>query len=130
MFFTTAVVSVGMMMLMKACTENCGFFGSGGSIIFEIQQGQDNWEIYELLPVVMLGVVGGLLGASFVTLNAKLAIWRKTTLSQYGVQGKITEALLISLLTSVVSFCMPLMVKCLVGGTLSSSLIVYVNSVP
>lgn len=33
---------------------------------------QENYEFYELLPMLLLGVVGGLLGSSFVTLNAFL----------------------------------------------------------
>lgn len=42
---------------MKACTKHdCGFFGSGGFIIFEIEEGQDNYEFYELLPMLLLGV--------------------------------------------------------------------------
>ncbi len=41
MFFTTAVVSVSVHLLMKACNNNgCGFFGSGGFIIFEVKEGQ------------------------------------------------------------------------------------------
>ena len=36
--------------------------------------------MYELLPVLLLGVVGGLLGAGFVTLTAQLGAWRKAVL--------------------------------------------------
>mmetsp|Transcript_23545 Transcript_23545/g.51672 ORF Transcript_23545/g.51672 Transcript_23545/m.51672 type:complete len:861 (+) Transcript_23545:337-2919(+) len=112
-FFTTAVVSVTVRVLMKACSRTgCGFFGSGGFIIFEISEGQDNYEFYELLPVLLLGVVGGLLGSSFITLNAKLNLLRKQHLTPHGVRGKMAEALLISLITSIVSFCLPLMVHC------------------
>ncbi|GAX72881.1 hypothetical protein CEUSTIGMA_g336.t1 [Chlamydomonas eustigma] len=114
MFFTTAIVSVVVRIFMKACVDNsCGFFGSGGFIIFEIAEGQDNYEAYELLPVLLLGVVGGLLGSSFITLNAKLATWRKTkVVPRWGVRGKICEAVLVSLLTSIVSFGLPFMVPC------------------
>lgn len=44
---------------------------AGGFIIFEISEGQDNYEIYELLPVLLLGVVGGLMGSSFIALNTR-----------------------------------------------------------
>lgn len=45
-----AVVSVTVRILMKACSKHgCGFFGSGGFIIFEIEEGQENYEIYELV---------------------------------------------------------------------------------
>jgi chloride channel 7 len=70
------VVSVTVRVLMKLCKDgSCGFFGSGGFIIFEITEGQDNYEFYELLPMLLLGVVGGLLGSSFNSLNAKLTKW-------------------------------------------------------
>ena len=86
-------------------------------IIFEVKEGQDNYEIYELLPVLLLGVVGGLLGSSLVALNAQLGTWRKNVLwPQVGPRGKIIEVLVVSLLTSVLSFSLPLMVKCQVRG--------------
>ncbi len=67
------MVSITVRVLMKLCKDgSCGFFGSGGFIIFEITEGQDNYEFYELLPMLLLGVVGGLLGSSFNSLNAKL----------------------------------------------------------
>jgi hypothetical protein len=38
---------------------------------------QENFDIFELLPVLLLGVIGGLLGSSFTYLNEALAAWRK-----------------------------------------------------
>jgi hypothetical protein len=151
---------------MSLCKDrSCGFFGSGGFIIFEITEGQvregtqppwcdwmiasphptplpfpspspshplpslchsppsvilpglyacaqANYEIYELLPVLLLGVVGGLLGASFVVLNARLGTLRRRCLARFGARGKVAEALAVSLLTSAVSFSLPLMAAC------------------
>lgn len=58
------MVSVAIRVLMKACSANgCGFFGSGGFIYFEIQEGQDTYEFFELLPMLLLGVLGGLMGS-------------------------------------------------------------------
>lgn len=73
---------------------------------------QDNYEIYELIPVLLLGVIGGLLGSSFIVLNAKLTKWRKENITKRGVRAKIGEALLISVLTSAVSFLLPLVFGC------------------
>eukprot|EP00798_Chlamydomonas_sp_ICE-L_P013668 gene13668-19556_t len=99
-FFTTAVVSVTVRLTQKVCSkQGCGFFGAGGFIIFEIAEGQDNYELYELLPVMLLGVVGGLLGASFIALNGRLG-------------GRLVEGIVISLISSIVSFGFPLMMKC------------------
>lgn len=38
---------------------------------------QENFDIFELLPVLLLGVIGGLLGSWFTYLNESLAAWRK-----------------------------------------------------
>lgn len=38
---------------------------------------QDTFDIVELAPVLLLGVIGGLLGSCFTYLNEKLAAWRK-----------------------------------------------------
>lgn len=43
----------------------------------------------EQLPMLLLGVVGGLLGAAFVELNARLLTWRKAKLAPYGRRGKV-----------------------------------------
>ena len=92
--------------------------GSGGIIIFEVKEGQDNYEILELLPVLLLGVVGGLLGSGFVALTALVGHWRKTIFwPQWGATGKVVEALLVSLMTSIVSFGLPMMLSCQVRLT-------------
>ena len=110
------VVSITVRVLMKACSHTgCGFFGSGGFIIFEIAEGQDNYEVYELLPMLLLGVVGGLLGSAFITLNTRLTRWRKMHLAVHGIKGKLLEALVISLITSLISFGAPRLFECQVG---------------
>ena len=100
------------------CFSEPDYIAFSRFIIFEVKEGQDNYAIYELLPVLLLGVVGGLLGASLVSLNAHLATWRKHVLwPQIGPRGKIVEVLMVSLLTSAVSFSLPLLVRCQVSVT-------------
>ncbi|KAG2444895.1 hypothetical protein HXX76_001631 [Chlamydomonas incerta] len=112
-FFTTAVVSVAIRVLMKACSSNgCGFFGSGGFIYFEIQEGQDTYEFFELLPMLLLGVLGGLMGSGFIVMNSRLSEWRRRHLAPLGRRGRLLEGLVISVLTSTLSFVVPLMVAC------------------
>lgn len=38
---------------------------------------QENFDIVELLPVLLLGIIGGLLGSTFTYLNEGLTAWRK-----------------------------------------------------
>ena len=91
--------------------------GSGGIIIFEVKEGQDNYEVLELLPVLLLGVVGGLLGSGFVALTDLVGRWRKNVLwPRWGARGKIIEALVVSLMTSIVSFGLPMMLSCQVSS--------------
>lgn len=112
-FFTTAVVSVSVRVLMKMCTgQSCGLFGTGDFIIFKIHEGQDNYEFYELLPMLLLGVIGGLLGSCMNAFNARLTRWRKQHLVGYGRRGRVMEVLIIALITSTLSFTLPLMFSC------------------
>lgn len=77
---------------------------------------QENFEFLELLPMLLLGVIGGLLGSCFNHLNALLAGWRKQRLLKYGPRGRLWEGLAAALLTSTVSFLLPMMVACQVGN--------------
>ncbi|KAH7447178.1 hypothetical protein KP509_01G095400 [Ceratopteris richardii] len=112
-FFTSAVVAVVVRSAMGWCTHgNCGHFGSGGFIIWDVSGGQDDYSFYELLPMAMVGVIGGLLGALFNQLTLYLSSWRRNILHKRGDSVKIVEACLVSLLTSVLSFGLPLLTKC------------------
>ncbi|GMH34108.1 hypothetical protein BSKO_01942 [Bryopsis sp. KO-2023] len=112
-FFTTAVVSVVLRSMIRHChASNCGFFGSGGFILFNLDEGQDSYEMFELLPMLLLGVMGGLLGSAFNAINAQLTIWRKGIFLRCKPQARVYEAMGVALLTSTVAFCLPLMVNC------------------
>lgn len=112
-FFTSAVVAVVVRSAMGWCTHgNCGHFGSGGFIIWDVSGGQDDYSFYELFPMAMVGVMGGLLGALFNQLTLYLSSWRRKSLHKKGDRVKIIEACLVSLLTSVLSFGLPLLTKC------------------
>ncbi|KAJ7546444.1 hypothetical protein O6H91_08G040500 [Diphasiastrum complanatum] len=112
-FFTSAVVAVVVRTAMSWCTHgNCGHFGSGGFIIWDISGGQDDYSFYELWPMAMLGVIGGLLGALFNQLTLYLSSYRRNVLHKKGDRVKIIEACLVSLITSVLSFGLPLLNTC------------------
>lgn len=65
-FFTTAVVAVVLKGFMEFCkNENCGLFGEGGLIMFEVNYAKPSYTIPDLLVVIFLGVVGGLLGSLY-----------------------------------------------------------------
>ncbi len=75
-FFTTAVVAVIMRTGIVWCEHgHCGLSGEGGLIIFDISGKPDNYGLQELLPVAILGVVGGVLGSLFNQTNGKIIMW-------------------------------------------------------
>ncbi|KAM7279097.1 hypothetical protein ACFE04_006231 [Oxalis oulophora] len=112
-FFTSAVVAVVVRTAMGWCkNENCGHFGSGGFIIWDVSGGQEDYSFVELLPMAVIGVIGGLLGALFNQLTLYLSFWRRNYLHKKGKRVQIIEACLISILTSVISFGLPLLRTC------------------
>ncbi|KAG6757494.1 hypothetical protein POTOM_037806 [Populus tomentosa] len=110
-FFTSAVVAVVVRTAMGWCKSgNCGHFGSGGFIIWDT--GQEDYSFGELLPMAVIGVIGGLLGALFNQLTLHITYWRRNYLHKNGNRVKIIEACLISVITSAISFGLPLLRKC------------------
>jgi len=112
-FFTTAVVSVSLRVMIKWCgSNNCGYFGSGGYIIFEISQGQVDYQLMELFPMLLLGLLGGVLGSTFNSLSAQLCTWRRDVLGRFGPSYRIAEAVGVAFIGSLVSFTLPFMATC------------------
>ncbi|KAI4317790.1 hypothetical protein L6164_025633 [Bauhinia variegata] len=112
-FFTSAVVAVVVRTAMGWCKSGkCGHFGSGGFIIWDISGAQEDYSFVELLPMAIIGVIGGLLGALFNQLTLYVSSWRQSHLHKKGNRVKIVEACLVSVITSAISFCLPLLRKC------------------
>ncbi|XP_031488342.1 chloride channel protein CLC-d isoform X1 [Nymphaea colorata] len=112
-FFTSAVVAVFVRSAMGWCKNgNCGHFGSGGFIIWDISGGQEDYSFRELLPMAVIGVIGGLLGSLFNQLTLYITRWRRNYLHKKGNQIKVIEVCLVSLITSILSFGLPLLRKC------------------
>ncbi|XP_020258097.1 chloride channel protein CLC-d isoform X2 [Asparagus officinalis] len=112
-FFTSAVVAVVVRSAMNWCKSGkCGHFGSGGFIIWDISDGQEDYSFQELLPMAIIGVIGGLLGALFNQLTLYITSWRRKYLHKKGNRVKIFEVCLLSFITSAISFGLPLLRKC------------------
>eukprot|EP00249_Psilotum_nudum_P011129 c22979_g1_i1 orf=744-3236(-) len=112
-FFTTAVVAVVLRTAMSICKSGkCGLFGSGGLIMFNIGQSSLEFGVIELFPVVILGVVGGLLGSLFTYINGKIVRAYSHWHSKYGPMVKLLQALVVSAITSLCMFGLPLLAAC------------------
>ena len=78
-FFGTAVVHIVLRGLRTWCEDGgCGKFGKGGFIIFNIKEGQFDYSPWEVFPVCLIGIIGGLLGTLFIRINTAICVWRRT----------------------------------------------------
>ncbi|KAG6542958.1 hypothetical protein Mapa_015650 [Marchantia paleacea] len=111
-FFTTAVVAVVLRTGMAWCKGGtCGLFGEGGLIIFDVEGVKSEYGLLELFPVVVLGIIGGVLGSSFNYLNSKIVVFFGGVLNKWP-SAKVWQACLISLLTASISFGLPWLAEC------------------
>ncbi|GER25091.1 chloride channel clc [Striga asiatica] len=119
-FFTSAIVGVVVRTAMGWCKSGkCGHFGSGAFIaVFDctlteiLFSGQEDYSFQELLPMAVIGVIGGLLGALFNQLTFYIALWRRNYLHKRGNRVKVIEVCIVSLITSIISFGLPLFRQC------------------
>lgn len=109
-FFGNAVVHITLRALRTWCEDGgCGKFGKGGFIIFNIKEGQFDYSPYEIIPVILIGCIGGLLGTVFIKINTKICVWRRTNSIGW---RRVGEAAMVAVLTAMMSFILPMMVTC------------------
>lgn len=83
---------------------------SFGNFIFE--GGESSFAVNELVLFVVIGVIGGLIGAVFNNTNERITHWRIKNVN-HSKKRRIVEVLLVSLLVSVTCFLLPLIwTKC------------------
>ena len=72
-FFTTALVAVILQAAITYCgDDSCGLYGTGGLILYNIGDISIQFGLVELVPVVILGLIGGFLGSLFTYFNGKI----------------------------------------------------------
>ena len=65
-FFSTAVVVVVLRAAAEICSHGrCGLFGNGGLILFDVSAVEVHYHPVDLLPVIAVGVIGGVLGSLY-----------------------------------------------------------------
>jgi len=69
-----------------------------------------DWDLRELPIFVGLGVVGGLVGAAFVSLSRRLTVWRLGAVVT--ARRRVCEVLAVTLLTTFFAFSLPLLLPC------------------
>ncbi|KAI4502693.1 hypothetical protein M0802_002605 [Mischocyttarus mexicanus] len=78
-------------------------FGNEHSVLFYVEYNKP-WIFFELIPFVMLGIMGGIIGTLFIKANLFWCRYRKTSkLGQYPV----TEVLIVTVVTAVIGYPNP-----------------------
>ncbi|GLJ18589.1 hypothetical protein SUGI_0331050 [Cryptomeria japonica] len=112
-FFTTAVVAVVLRGLIDYCqTGHCGLFGKGGLIMFDVSSVTISYHISDLLPVIILGVFGGILGGLYNYLLDKI-LRVYSLINERGPLFKLILTCTVSIITSACAFGLPWLAKCI-----------------
>ncbi|TMX05919.1 hypothetical protein EJD97_000053 [Solanum chilense] len=121
-FFSTAVVVVVLRIFMDYCKcGSCGLFGRGGLIMFDVSDVIVRYHIVDIIPVAIIGVIGGLLGSLYNhVLHKVLRLYN--LVNEKGKLHKLLLALSVSLFTSICIYGLPFLAKCKpCGSSLSDS---------
>lgn len=111
-FFSTAVVVVVLRAFIELCKSgNCGLFGRGGLIMFDVSGVSVTYHVVDIIPVVVIGVAGGFLGALYnYLLHKVLRVYN--LINEKGKFHKLLLALSVSLFTSVCMYGLPFLASC------------------
>lgn len=74
-------------------------FRTGKIVLYQVTYTRV-WHRFEIIPFILLGILGGLYGAFLIRLNLKVAKWRRTRKWSH----PILEVIVVSLLTSLVNY--------------------------
>ncbi|KAI5003489.1 hypothetical protein ZWY2020_030649 [Hordeum vulgare] len=103
-FSTTAMSAIVLRSLIEYCRSgNCGLFGEGGLIMFDVSSRVTSYTGTDIAAVILLGILGGLLGALFNHF-VDLILRRYGVINDKGAPYKILMTVFISLVTSCCSF--------------------------
>ncbi|KAF3639635.1 putative chloride channel-like protein CLC-g [Capsicum annuum] len=111
-FFTTAVVAIVLRALIDVCLSGkCGLFGKGGLIMFDVTSANIAYRIWDVPPVLLLAVIGGIWGSLYNLLQDRvLRIYNGINIR--GAAYKIVLALTVSIFTSCLLFGLPWLAPC------------------
>ena len=87
-------------LIAAVCLKFVNPLGSGKLVLFQVNYGTE-FHTFEIIGFVIIGILGGLMGAGFIKLSRKLRALISTFKVKYFA---IYEVLLISLLTSISSY--------------------------
>lgn len=111
-FFSTAIVVVVLRAFIEICSSGeCGLFGSGGLIMFDVSDVIVRYRLMDVIPVTIIGIIGGVLGSLYNHLLHKV-LRLYSIINQKGKLHKVALSLAVSLFTSVCLYGLPFLAKC------------------
>ncbi|KAK4481952.1 hypothetical protein RD792_012865 [Penstemon davidsonii] len=111
-FFTTAVVAIVLRALIDVCLRGeCGLFGKGGLIMYDVTSENISYHLRDVPPVLLLAIVGGLLGGIYNFLLRKV-LRLYNLVNKKGIFYTIILACIISISTSCLLFGLPWLASC------------------
>jgi chloride channel 3/4/5 len=75
-------------------------FRTGKIVLYQVTY-TTGWHGFEIIPFIILGIMGGLYGAMFIKLNMRLAHWRRNAKP---ISSPVLEVILVTLLSAVVNY--------------------------
>ncbi|CAB4305801.1 unnamed protein product [Prunus armeniaca] len=111
-FFSTAIVVVVLRTFIEICSSGgCGLFGKGGLIMFDVSTVTVTYHMMDIIPVVVIGIIGGVLGSLYnFFLHKILRLYN--LINQKGKVHKLLLSLSVSLFTSACLYGLPFLVEC------------------
>ncbi|CAO2816126.1 unnamed protein product [Amaranthus hypochondriacus] len=111
-FFSTAVVVVVLRAFIEYCSSGqCGLFGDGGLIMFDVSNVTVRYRLMDIIPVALIGLIGGVLGSLYnYVLHKVLRLY--SLINERGKLAKILLSLSVSIFTSVCMYGLPFFVSC------------------
>ncbi|CAN7084787.1 unnamed protein product [Brassica oleracea var. botrytis] len=111
-FFSTAVVVVVLRAFIEICNSGkCGLFGKGGLIMFDVSHVEVRYHAVDIIPVTLIGVIGGILGSLYNHLLHKV-LRLYNLINQKGKLHKVLLSLSVSLFTSLCLYGLPFLAEC------------------
>ncbi|KAJ5281225.1 hypothetical protein N7478_006597 [Penicillium angulare] len=74
-------------------------FRTGKIVLYQVTYTR-GWHRFEIIPFIILGIVGGLFGAFLIRVNTKIAQWRRSR----GWSRPFLEVAIVALLTALINF--------------------------
>ncbi|XP_051121872.1 putative chloride channel-like protein CLC-g isoform X2 [Andrographis paniculata] len=111
-FFTTTVVAIVLRAFIDMCWKGeCGLFGKGGLIMYDVTSENITYHLKDVPPVLLLAVMGGILGSLYnLLLERVLRIYKH--INGKGLAYRLLLACCLSIFTSCLLFGLPWVASC------------------